>query len=420
MKYEGTCQFVDRKKEAAVNAAKSYAARVFTTREGATGFDEFWCWYCSNKSSNARVFNVAAANKKSSKRLCCQRIYQVFRFYQDIVRIKRLYDDLRVTAAQIRIEQYFLMMDYALWEVLVNGDSPPPKRTVVGVEQSYPPTTAKEKLTRKNKLKVREEIDLKWQMAMLTMRARRFLKKNRRKVGANGSETIRNREPVRRNVTVETTNANALVAQDGFRYDWSEQAKDGPTNFTLMAYSSSGAYKTGLESVEAILDVYKKNEAIFEKDIKILKIDIMFRDNTLTELGKKFEKAEKERDDLKHTLEKFENSSKNLGKLLDSQVFPPPYTGNFMPHKPELILADMDEYVVSQTVTSVPDVATNEAKTSELKPKSVSELIIEDWVSDSKDKNETDTKSKQRKPSFAKVEFVKPNEQVKTTRESVK
>nr|GEZ83974.1 retrovirus-related Pol polyprotein from transposon TNT 1-94 [Tanacetum cinerariifolium] len=36
------------------------------------------------------------------------------------------------------------------------------------------------------------------------------------------------------------------------------------------------------------------------------------------------------------------------------------------------------------------------------------------------DKDETETKSKQRKLSFAKVEFVKPNEQVKSPRESVK
>nr|GEV36461.1 hypothetical protein [Tanacetum cinerariifolium] len=41
-------------------------------------------------------------------------------------------------------------------------------------------------------------------------------------------------------------------------------------------------------------------------------------------------------------------------------------------------------------------------------------------MSDSEDENETVTKSKQRKPSFAKVEFVKPNEQVKSPRESVK
>ncbi|GJW91031.1 hypothetical protein Tco_0168584 [Tanacetum coccineum] len=53
---------------------------------------------------------------------------------------------------KMRIEQYFLMIDYALWEVIVNGDSPPPKRTVDGVEQTYPPTIAEEKLARKNEL----------------------------------------------------------------------------------------------------------------------------------------------------------------------------------------------------------------------------------------------------------------------------
>ncbi|GJS09837.1 putative reverse transcriptase domain-containing protein, partial [Tanacetum coccineum] len=222
-----------------------------------------------------------------------------------------------------------------------------------------------------------KEMDLKWQMAMLTIRARRFLKKTGRNLDVNGTDTIgfdktkvnqdsRNREPTRRTVPVEETTLNALVSQcDGFGYDWSDQAEEGPTNFALMAYislgssssSSSdtkvstcskaclkyyetlkehydylkkdfnksqlnvGAYKAGLESVEARLDVYKKNEAIFEEDIKILKLDVMLRDNALTELRKKFEKAEKERDDLKLTLEKFENSSKNLSKLLDSQVF---------------------------------------------------------------------------------------------------
>ncbi|GJY62704.1 ribonuclease H-like domain-containing protein [Tanacetum coccineum] len=288
-----------------------------------------------------------------------------------------------------------------------------------------------------------EEMDLKWHMAMLTMRARRFLKKTGRKVGANGSETIgfnktkvecynchkrghfarecraprenRKKEPVRRNVTVETTEAKALVAQDGFGYDWSDQAEEGPTNFSLMAYTSSSS------------------------------------SSSYSKLRKKFEKAEKERDDLKLTLEKFENSSKNLSKLLDSQVsdkfktgvgydsqvfdsqvndkyktgegyhaVPPPYTGNFMPPKPDLVLADKDEYVFSESVTSVPAVATSEVKTSESKPKSVSEPLIEDWISDSENENETESKSRQRKPSNAKVEFVKSNEHVKSPRESVK
>ncbi|GKA62929.1 reverse transcriptase domain-containing protein [Tanacetum coccineum] len=40
---------------------------------------------------------------------------------------------------KMRIKQYFLMTDYALWEVILNGDSPPPKKTIDGVEQTYPP-----------------------------------------------------------------------------------------------------------------------------------------------------------------------------------------------------------------------------------------------------------------------------------------
>ncbi|GKF05273.1 hypothetical protein Tco_0035941 [Tanacetum coccineum] len=184
----------------------------------------------------------------------------------------------------------------------------------------------------------------------------------------------------------------------------------------------------------------------------------MLRDNALTELRKKFEKDEKEKNDLKLTLEKFENSFKNLSKLLDcqicdkiksgvgydsqvfdSQVFdsqvndryktsewyhavPPPYTGNFMPPKPDLVLADKDDYVFSESVTSVSAIATSKVKTSDSKLKSVSEPLIEDWISDSENENENEIefKSRQRKPSNAKVNFVKSNEHVKSPRESVK
>nr|GFA48491.1 hypothetical protein [Tanacetum cinerariifolium] len=56
---------------------------------------------------------------------------------------------------KMRIEEYFLMKDYALWEVILNGDSPPSTRSVEGVETPYPHTTIKEKLARKNELKAR-------------------------------------------------------------------------------------------------------------------------------------------------------------------------------------------------------------------------------------------------------------------------
>ncbi|GKA86214.1 hypothetical protein Tco_0807925 [Tanacetum coccineum] len=56
---------------------------------------------------------------------------------------------------KMRIEQYLLMTDYALWEVILNGDSPPPTRTVKGVEEVIAPTSADQRIARKNELKAR-------------------------------------------------------------------------------------------------------------------------------------------------------------------------------------------------------------------------------------------------------------------------
>nr|GEZ22660.1 hypothetical protein [Tanacetum cinerariifolium] len=57
--------------------------------------------------------------------------------------------------SKMRIEQYFLMTDYSLWEVILNGDSHVPSRIVEGVVQPVAPTTAEQKLARKNELKAR-------------------------------------------------------------------------------------------------------------------------------------------------------------------------------------------------------------------------------------------------------------------------
>ncbi|GJR34231.1 ribonuclease H-like domain-containing protein [Tanacetum coccineum] len=150
-----------------------------------------------------------------------------------------------------------------------------------------------------------EEMDLKWQVAMLTMRVKRFLKKTGRNLNFNGKETVgfdktkvecynchrrghfareyraprnqenRNGDAPRRIVPVETP-ANALVVQDGI--------------------------------------------AVYEEDIAFLKYDVKVRDNSITELKNQLEKALREKDDLKLKLEKFETSSKKLTKLINSQT----------------------------------------------------------------------------------------------------
>nr|GEY63098.1 ribonuclease H-like domain-containing protein [Tanacetum cinerariifolium] len=119
-----------------------------------------------------------------------------------------------------------------------------------------------------------EEMDLKWQMAMLTMRARRFLQKTGKNLGANGptymgfdmskvecynshrkghfarecrspkdSRRSGDAGPQKRTVPVETSTSNALVSQcDGTRsYEWSYQVEEEPVNYALMAFSSSSS-----------------------------------------------------------------------------------------------------------------------------------------------------------------------------------
>ncbi|GJR01979.1 ribonuclease H-like domain-containing protein [Tanacetum coccineum] len=270
-----------------------------------------------------------------------------------------------------------------------------------------------------------EEIDLRWQMVMLIIRARRFLMNNGRKITVNGTKSIgfdkskvecyncykrghfarecrapRNQENKNRentiSVPVETNTSNALISCDGLGdYDWSDQAEEGPTNVALMAYSSTSSnseinaitYKTCLESVEARLIVYKKNESVYEEDIKLLKCEIYVKEVAITELRRKLELAQKQKDEIQLTVEKLENSSKSLSKLIDCQivdkckiglgynVVPPPYTGNFMPPKPDFSFSGLDEFVnepiVSEPIVKKPVVETSEAKASADKPKVV-------------------------------------------------
>nr|GEY30831.1 putative ribonuclease H-like domain-containing protein [Tanacetum cinerariifolium] len=138
------------------------------------------------------------------------------------------------------------------------------------------------------------------------------------------------------------------------------------------------SYKSGLESVEARLVVYQQNENVFEKDIKLLKFDVMLRDNDLVELRKKFEVAKKEKDELKHTLENFQTSLKNLSKLLENQIT-------------DKIGLGYDNQVFHSTVFDCDEVISSELDESE--PKSPvydrpSTPIIEDWVSDLEDESE--------------------------------
>ncbi|GJZ04793.1 hypothetical protein Tco_0538068 [Tanacetum coccineum] len=286
----------------------------------------------------------------------------------------------------------------------------------------------------------------------------------------------KNKERSRKSMHVEISTSTALVSCDGLGgYDWSNQVEDGP-NYALMAFSSSSpdsevsndficskscletvellksqndqllkdlkkselmvlAYKIGLESVEEKLEVYKANESIYLQDIKGLKFEIHIGEITIRELRKKLEIVQKEKDGIQLNVDKFEHASKSLNKLIECQIVdnckkglgyenynavPPPYTGNFMPPTPDLSFTGLDEFV------NEPVVENCKAMSSEEEPKVVRKYddapSIEEWVSDDEEEDVSQPKTEKKtvKPSIAKIEFVKPKQQEKTARKTVK
>ncbi|GJX19668.1 hypothetical protein Tco_0222345 [Tanacetum coccineum] len=87
------------------------------------------------------------------------------------------------------------------------------------------------------------------------------------------------------------------------------------------------AYQLGLESVEAQLVVHQKNEAVYKKKIAVLEFKVKDKSNAITRLKNQLDETLREKDDLKAKLEQFETSSKNLNKLINSQISSKDKTG---------------------------------------------------------------------------------------------
>ncbi|GJT74742.1 retrovirus-related pol polyprotein from transposon TNT 1-94 [Tanacetum coccineum] len=255
-----------------------------------------------------------------------------------------------------------------------------------------------------------EEMDLRWQMAMLTMRARRFLKNTIMKLTINGNDTIsfdkskvecynchkrghfareskaprnqdnKNKESSKSSVPVETSTSTALVSCDGLGgYDWSDQVEEGP-NYALMAFSS------------LIFDLEVSNDSICLKSCL-----------------KTIESLKSQNDQL----------LKDLKKSELMVLVPPPYTGNFMPPTSDLSFIGLDEFVNKNVVENC------KAMSSEEEPKVVRKNddapCIKEWVSNDKEEDMSQPKIvKKVRPSIVKKEFVKSKQQEKTTRKTIK
>ncbi|GKC47590.1 hypothetical protein Tco_1065312 [Tanacetum coccineum] len=155
-----------------------------------------------------------------------------------------------------------------------------------------------------------EEMDLKWQVAMISMRIKKFYKKTGRKLQFDA------KEPVDGSRTGKKKSLSIWVDSTEESVDWDTHSEDDE-NFAFMASNSSGSDTQGLKKVEAQLVVHQQNQLWYEQKIKFMKIDLDDKTDVLIYHKKLLAKAQKEKDDLEVIVNKWNHSSKNLGKIMN-------------------------------------------------------------------------------------------------------
>ncbi|GJY88317.1 hypothetical protein Tco_0502945 [Tanacetum coccineum] len=225
-----------------------------------------------------------------------------------------------------------------------------------------------------------EEMDLTWQVAMISMRLKKFYKKTGRKLHFDAKEHL-----LQTTTEVKSCSKECVKSYAKLKKLYDEQREQlGDASIEIQAYTQA------LKKVEAQLVFHQKNQLWYEEKIRFMKIDLDDKTDVLTYHKKLLAEAVKEKEELKTKLENFQSSSKGLSKLLNGQMskrdksrlgssdvedslvhdrfvnvegmhtVPPPMTGNYMPSGPDREIDDsMFTYGPKQYKTSESDTQTS-------------------------------------------------------------
>nr|GEV40565.1 hypothetical protein [Tanacetum cinerariifolium] len=231
-----------------------------------------------------------------------------------------------------------------------------------------------------------EEMDITWNMTLLSMRADKLWKKTGKKISIQGSDVVgfdkskvecfnchkmghftrecrasRNqkrgrRDTYRQGSKAEEQTPKALMVIDGVGWDWSYMENDkeehalvveAPTEFVLMA-DTSIENKLALAQVEYRLVEYKEREVKYIEKIRTLEFYDKGKVEYIETLKKELETLKQENEVMDGKLAGLLSASKDLGNLIESQrsdkskeglgytVVPPPVAQLYLSPKKDL------------------------------------------------------------------------------------
>ncbi|GKA83822.1 putative ribonuclease H-like domain-containing protein [Tanacetum coccineum] len=323
------------------------------------------------------------------------------------------------------MEQYLQCIAYTLWEIIENGNAPIVTKLVDGNETDIPPTSVEEKAQRRAELKARSTL-------LMALPNEHQLKFNTYKDAKSLMQAIENRFGV---ISQEDINQKFLrsLSQEWTMHtivwrnkseietlslddlcnnlkDYASEVK-GTSNSTTNSHdvaflstgstnNASGAVNTAqgvnTASTQSAADSSKSDEnfsnamiySFFASQPSIPQLD---KTNVMALAMIGVTKQKKVQSILSQAYSSTSSSSSTNSKIMDKcktglayNAISPPYTGNFIPSKFDLVYPSLDEFVdVNESVSeSVVEkgllIKTNEPKTTR---KENGALIIEDWVS---------------------------------------
>nr|GEW66950.1 hypothetical protein [Tanacetum cinerariifolium] len=344
----------------------------------------------------------------------------------------------------MRIEQYFFMTDYSLWEVVLNCDSPAPTRVIKGVVQPIAPTTTEQRLTRKNELKSRGNREKAWGNKETKKVQKTLLKQQYKNFAGLSSESldqihdrlqklISQLEILRESLSQEDINLNLKIYEAEVK-----SSSFASTSTQNIAFVSSQTTNNTNDPVSAVASVSAasakvlvfalpnmdtlSNASIYSffssqsnspqlenDDLKqidaddIEVIDLKWKMAMLTVRASYDWSFQAEEKPTNYAFMAFTSSSSSSSNIKSDDslpaspihdryhsrdgyhAVPPLYTGTFMPPKPDLVFHDAPN--VNETDHHAFNVDLSPTKPN----KDLSHIhrpsapIIDDWVSDSKD-----------------------------------